>query len=138
MRFDNVQKVAQDWIDRESLNFSGGIYHEVSSGGNWELPNLIENDYSSAWLVIQEIVEIIKAGRDNWLDPGLSNKLLGLLGAGDFEDLFQAHAAELIDQVEEKVQKDPYFSEMVEAMWQGDLPDSIWSRILASTNRKSI
>ena len=81
---------------------------------------MVESDEERAWRVILTILKT-----DN-CDAIISN-----LAAGPVEDLLVQHGDVLIDKVEVKAEKDPDFKKVVMEVWQNEMSDDIWNRVLS-------
>jgi hypothetical protein len=127
---DEARKLAQAWTECERDIYLGQPESPKSDEQRATLFNLY-GDPELVWLVIMEIVNLIKNNETITRDEALLGHLIGLLGAGHLENLFQDHASLFIDRIEAAAKADPLFARMVKAMWQGEVPDTIWRRIEA-------
>jgi hypothetical protein len=81
----------------------------------WEHPQ-------TCWAVILAIFE-----RDR------SEEILGILSAGSLEDLLVHHGAQFIDEVELRARQSPLFRRLLTGVWQRDMPEDIWQRVLRAS-----
>lgn len=116
--------VAQGWRDLysekrdERERLLGGWAHDVV----WAAT---ANDASYALEVIFAIHEL-----------DLSIKEISLFAAGPVEDVLVNQGAVVIDEIERKAKEDPTFAFVLGGVWQHNMPDAIWDRILACRETK--
>ena len=72
-----------------------------------------------AWLAILKI-----------LDRKLSERENALLAAGPLETLLGYHGEKFIDRVEREASTNPLFRDVLCGVWQKDMPDDIWDRVI--------
>jgi hypothetical protein len=118
-----VSQIAKEWVGARIHKGRETDQEEPDDGQalDWELPR---KDPEKAWLVIQEILEMIEATR--------SNPVFQELAAGPLEDLLDEHGFEFIDRVETLVQANPKFRLLLGGVWRSGIDQAVWDRIQAA------
>lgn len=84
------------------------------------LDELVRSDPEVAWNVIGVIYQ---------LDS--TDQILANLAAGPVEDLLVYHGDRFIDRVETLAKSDAIFRKLLGAVWQNEIPESVWKRVRA-------
>lgn len=66
------------------------------------------------------------------LDEQLDQDVIAPLAAGPLEDLLGAHGDALIDEVEKLSKEHPAFQHALGGVWQNNMSDAVWERILSA------
>jgi hypothetical protein len=65
-----------------------------------------------------------------------SRSVIQNLSAGPLEDLLVTHGPQVIALVEEEVERNPSFRKLLGGVWKSDIPDSVWSKVQAISDRR--
>jgi hypothetical protein len=57
-------------------------------------------------------------------------QIIGVLAAGPLEDLLGHHSSAIIDRAEEEARRSPEFRHLLGGVWQNQMTDEIWQRVL--------
>ena len=114
-------ELADAWIKRYELveRFGDTSQAAVSTYRTYlAFDRLTKADEESAWDVILHIVERTE-----------NEFVLENLAAGPLETLLGKHGIAFIDRIEARAAVDPRFRWLLEGVWQGQMPNQLWSRI---------
>jgi len=114
-----TNKVAETWIKLHHLP-EDSPEREEHFWAYIKLSELCDSEPEICWHVINKIRQ---------LDG--SEAILSNLAAGPLEDLLAKHGASFIARIEILAEEDLQFKKLLGAVWQRDMPESIWSRIKA-------
>jgi len=64
------------------------------------------------------------------LEKDTERRFLPVLAAGELEDLLSIHGEEIIDLIEDLAKKNPKFKKLLGGVWQGDMSDKFYKRIV--------
>ena len=64
------------------------------------------------------------------LEKDSSDEVMGVLAAGELEDLLSLHGEEIFGLIEELAKKNPKFKQLLGGVWQGDMSDEFYKRII--------
>lgn len=93
-------------------------YHQTF--WSWEeLHRLLSDEgLDAAWPFV---IAIIERG---------SEHVLGAIGASILEDMIQQHGDAVIERIEERAAVDPRFRYALSHVWEGDVADTVWERVV--------
>ncbi|MET0183597.1 MAG: DUF6869 domain-containing protein [Caulobacterales bacterium] len=66
------------------------------------------------------------------LDEQLEQDVIAPLAAGPLEDLLGAHGDALIEEVEKLSKEHPPFRHALGGLWQNNMSDAVWERVLSA------
>jgi hypothetical protein len=75
--------------------------------------------------------EVAWAGILEILKRDLTEEQRSLLAAGPVETLLSRHGGAFIERVEAEARNNAAFRELLGGVWRQDMPEEIWSRLLA-------
>jgi hypothetical protein len=116
---NDISGLAAIWI-RFQRSPKGSVEYEELFWVVDRMMELCDSEPSAAWNVIQEAVALDQ-----------SDEILGMVGAGPFEDLMTNHGAFLIDKVESCARTNPAFRRMLGVVWKSTITDDVWIRLKA-------
>lgn len=125
---DEINAMAQAWIDRGKATLFGSDNDDADIN---DLFLVIEQNPTKAWAVVKCIARGLRDGIYR-VDPGSLESFIGLLGAGDFENLVEDHHRVLINEIESESSINPIMKRVIRSMWQGKIPDPVWIRLQAA------
>jgi len=64
------------------------------------------------------------------LEKDSSDIVMGVLSAGELEDLLSEHGELMIEEIEIEARKNPQFKKMLGGVWQADMSDEIYQRVV--------
>ncbi len=93
---------------------------------------------SDAFLDLDEAIDALAAddpramleAMAEFLAEGQDQTLVAYMAAGPLEDLLGAHGAALIEDVERLSRENAAFQHALGGVWQNDMSDEIWERVL--------
>jgi len=64
------------------------------------------------------------------LEKDSSDIVIDILAVGELEDLLSEHGKLIITEIEDEARKNPQFKKMLGGVWQGDMSDEIYKRVI--------
>jgi hypothetical protein len=93
------------------------------------LYDLVEEDASLAWQVIQIVVRRYPEGDYYSSDETEAQRVVGLTAAGPLEDLLSTRASEFIEDVEREARRDRRMAWTLGGVWRSTTPGDLWARV---------
>ena len=120
--------------DRERLVRAWIALHEVE---------LDSADYKRNFWAFEKIRELSRRNLELcWeiilviLEQKIGDRALGGFAAGPMEDLLVHHGPAFIDRVEDQARKDEGFQTLFGGVWQNEMSDDVWKRLLAVSGER--
>lgn len=70
------------------------------------------------------------------LDKDSSDIVMEVLSAGELEELLSLHGEKIIKIIEETAKKNSKFKKLLGGVWQGEMPDEIYKRVVIAAGGK--
>ena len=120
----DIEKLIPTWIALHEVEENSPNYKR----NFWafeKLDDICENDPKLCWEIILEI-----------LNRDISDTVFGNLAAGPTEDLLVRHGPDFIDKFEKEAGQNERFKNLLSGVWQNDIVDDIWKRVLAVSGER--
>jgi hypothetical protein len=119
---ESLQSLVLAYIERYKTQFTWGAdgvlkENDVNFWAWEEFDRLTRSEPEEAW---SAILAVIAATDDEYT--------LGMLAAGPFEDLIDAHGQAFVTRIEQKAIEDSRFRSVLQGVWRSSTPE-VWERI---------
>lgn len=118
MNLEDRRRLAACWLTMQKAPESGALREDMA----W----VVEKVWDLCDDAPNEAFEFILAV----LDQDVSSTTLAILSAGPLEALLRRHGPRIIGRVERCARRDANFTKLLEHVWKGAMPKSIWARVL--------
>jgi hypothetical protein len=123
------EDVASAWINVQKSKFLGELCKESDLDLSEKIFLGMDEDPIFSWKCIKNIILIAENNKEISANYGIFNNIIGMLGAGDIENLVESHGIDVIDDMERFALAHPILGKVLSFTWEGRTPKDIWQRI---------